>query len=83
MPTITLFLEYGSAIASSTYCLTFFFSDHSIAQVIPNCGLCFEGFFFFFKTLRNILFQIAECGFAGALSQWTHSDGLFFPSGAN
>ncbi|KAM0948803.1 putative ABC transporter, AAA+ ATPase domain, ABC transporter A [Dioscorea sansibarensis] len=32
VPTIVLFLEYGSGIASSTYCLTFFFSDHSIAQ---------------------------------------------------
>ncbi|KAG1338408.1 ABC transporter A family member 1 [Cocos nucifera] len=32
VPTIVMFLEYGSAIAASTYCLTFFFSDHSIAQ---------------------------------------------------
>ncbi|XP_073151159.1 ABC transporter A family member 1 isoform X3 [Henckelia pumila] len=31
-PTILMFLGYGSAIASSTYCLTFFFSEHSMAQ---------------------------------------------------
>lgn len=30
--TITLFLAYGLAIAASTYCLTFCFSDHSSAQ---------------------------------------------------
>ncbi|KAK8955097.1 ABC transporter A family member 1 [Platanthera zijinensis] len=32
VPTIVIFLEYGAAVASSTYCLTFFFTDHSIAQ---------------------------------------------------
>ncbi|KAJ8499332.1 hypothetical protein OPV22_009884 [Ensete ventricosum] len=32
LPTIVLFLEYGLAIGSSTYCLTFFFSEHTIAQ---------------------------------------------------
>lgn len=32
MPTIIIFLEYGAAVAASTYCLTFFFTDHSIAQ---------------------------------------------------
>jgi ATP-binding cassette subfamily A (ABC1) protein 3 len=32
VPTIILLLEYGLAIASSTYCLTFFFSEHSMAQ---------------------------------------------------
>ncbi|GAV57854.1 ABC_tran domain-containing protein/ABC2_membrane_3 domain-containing protein [Cephalotus follicularis] len=32
VPTTLLFLEYGLAIASSTYCLTFFFSDHTVAQ---------------------------------------------------
>ncbi|XP_052174030.1 ABC transporter A family member 1 isoform X3 [Diospyros lotus] len=32
LPTILLFLEYGLAIASSTYCLTFFFSEHTMAQ---------------------------------------------------
>ncbi|KAL8489520.1 hypothetical protein ACS0TY_025437 [Phlomoides rotata] len=30
--TVLLFLGYGSSIASSTYCLTFFFSEHSMAQ---------------------------------------------------
>lgn len=33
-PTILMFLEYGLAIASSTYCLTFSFSDHTMAQVV-------------------------------------------------
>lgn len=32
IPTIIIFLVYGPAIASSTYCLTFFFSDHTVAQ---------------------------------------------------
>ncbi|KAL5539471.1 hypothetical protein UlMin_042959, partial [Ulmus minor] len=32
LPTIIMFLEYGLAVASSTYCLTFFFSDHTMAQ---------------------------------------------------
>ncbi|CAN0878408.1 ABC transporter A family member 1 [Linum grandiflorum] len=32
LATILLFLGYGLAIASSTYCLTFFFSDHAMAQ---------------------------------------------------
>lgn len=32
LPTVLMFLEYGLAIASLTYCLTFFFSDHSMAQ---------------------------------------------------
>ncbi|XP_048226165.1 ABC transporter A family member 1 isoform X2 [Ricinus communis] len=32
LPTIFLFLEYGLAVASSTYCLTFLFSDHTMAQ---------------------------------------------------
>lgn len=31
-PTIIMFLEYGLAVASSTYCLTFFFSEHTMAQ---------------------------------------------------
>ncbi|WJZ94126.1 hypothetical protein VitviT2T_013011 [Vitis vinifera] len=31
-PTVLMFLEYGLAIASSTYCLTFSFSDHTMAQ---------------------------------------------------
>lgn len=33
LPTILMFLEYGLAVASSTYCLTFFFSEHTMAQV--------------------------------------------------
>ncbi|KAJ4840078.1 ATP-binding cassette sub- A member 1 [Turnera subulata] len=32
LPTLLMFLEYGLAVASSTYCLTFFFYDHSMAQ---------------------------------------------------
>ncbi|KAL6133968.1 hypothetical protein ACLB2K_066201 [Fragaria x ananassa] len=32
LSTIIMFLAYGLAIASSTYCLTFFFSDHTMAQ---------------------------------------------------
>jgi ATP-binding cassette subfamily A (ABC1) protein 3 len=33
LPTIIMFLEYGLSTASLTYCLTFFFSDHTMAQV--------------------------------------------------
>ncbi|XP_065635270.1 ABC transporter A family member 1 [Quercus suber] len=32
LPTILMFLEYGLSVASFTYCLTFFFSDHTMAQ---------------------------------------------------
>ncbi|XP_078148271.1 ATP-binding cassette A1 isoform X2 [Carex rostrata] len=32
VPTVTIFLCYGLAVASSTYCLTFLFCDHSVAQ---------------------------------------------------
>ncbi|XP_059428864.1 ABC transporter A family member 1 isoform X1 [Corylus avellana] len=32
LPTVLMFLEYGLSIASLTYCLTFFFSDHTMAQ---------------------------------------------------
>lgn len=32
LSTVLMLLEYGLAIASSTYCLTFFFSEHSMAQ---------------------------------------------------
>ncbi|XP_044505775.1 ABC transporter A family member 1 isoform X2 [Mangifera indica] len=32
LQTVIIFLEYGLAIASSTYCLTFFFSEHTMAQ---------------------------------------------------
>lgn len=32
LPTILMLLEYGLAVASSTYCLTFFFVDHTMAQ---------------------------------------------------
>ncbi|PON86894.1 ABC transporter A, ABCA [Trema orientale] len=32
LPTVIMFLEYGLAVASSTYCLSFFFSDHTMAQ---------------------------------------------------
>ncbi|CAA6654054.1 unnamed protein product [Spirodela intermedia] len=32
LPTVFIFLGYGLSVASSTYCLTFFFSDHTAAQ---------------------------------------------------
>ncbi|XP_057718264.1 ABC transporter A family member 1 isoform X1 [Arachis stenosperma] len=32
LPTTLMLLEYGLAVASSTYCLTFFFFDHTMAQ---------------------------------------------------
>ncbi|XP_038980603.1 ABC transporter A family member 1 [Phoenix dactylifera] len=43
VPTIVMFLEYGSAIAASTYCLTFFFSDHSVAQNVVLLVHFFSG----------------------------------------
>ncbi|KAL5708093.1 Phospholipid-transporting ATPase abca1 [Ranunculus cassubicifolius] len=43
LPTITLFLAYGSAIAASTYCLTFFFSEHSTAQNVVLLVHLFTG----------------------------------------
>lgn len=32
LPTVLMLLEYGLSVASLTYCLTFFFSDHTMAQ---------------------------------------------------
>ncbi|XP_020114345.1 ABC transporter A family member 1 isoform X2 [Ananas comosus] len=43
IPTLVLFLEYGLAVASSTYCLTFFFSDHSAAQNVVLLVHFFSG----------------------------------------
>lgn len=42
-PTVLMFLEYGLAIASSTYCLTFFFSEHSMAQNVVLLVHLFTG----------------------------------------
>jgi ATP-binding cassette, subfamily A (ABC1), member 3 len=41
VPTVMIFLGYGLAVTSSTYCLTFLFSDHSVAQVcnLSDCIL--------------------------------------------
>jgi ATP-binding cassette subfamily A (ABC1) protein 3 len=36
LPTVLMLLEYGLAIASSTYCLTFFFTEHSMAQATSS-----------------------------------------------
>jgi hypothetical protein len=41
LPTIIMLLEYGLAIASSTYCLTFFFFDHTVAQVSSDISFSF------------------------------------------
>ncbi|KAF5176169.1 Abc transporter a family member, partial [Thalictrum thalictroides] len=43
LPTVSLFLVYGLAIAASTYCLTFFFSDHSTAQNVVLLVHLFTG----------------------------------------
>ncbi|KAF8403773.1 hypothetical protein HHK36_011878 [Tetracentron sinense] len=43
LPTILMFLEYGLASAASTYCLTFFFSDHSMAQNVVLLVHLFTG----------------------------------------
>ncbi|XP_048142031.1 LOW QUALITY PROTEIN: ABC transporter A family member 1 [Rhodamnia argentea] len=43
LPTVLMFLEYGLAIASSTYCLTFFFTDHTMAQNVVLLVHVFTG----------------------------------------
>ncbi|XP_058204039.1 ABC transporter A family member 1 isoform X2 [Rhododendron vialii] len=43
LPTILMFLEYGLAVASSTYCLTFFFSEHTMAQNVVLLVHFFSG----------------------------------------
>ncbi|CAJ2671488.1 unnamed protein product [Trifolium pratense] len=43
LPTIIMLLEYGLAIASSTYCLTFFFFDHTMAQNVVLLVHFFSG----------------------------------------
>lgn len=50
-PTIIMLLEYGLASASSTYCLTFFFFDHTVAQVSKGINfslVCYQSY----KILR-------------------------------
>ncbi|GAB2230361.1 hypothetical protein Drorol1_Dr00014624, partial [Drosera rotundifolia] len=42
-PTVIMFIEYGLAVASSTYCLTFFFSDHTEAQNVVLLAHFFTG----------------------------------------
>lgn len=44
LPTILMLLEYGLAIASSTYCLTFFFVDHTMAQVSGGVNFSFVSY---------------------------------------
>ncbi|CAI8613948.1 unnamed protein product [Vicia faba] len=43
LPTIIMLLEYGLASASSTYCLTFFFFDHTVAQNVVLLVHFFSG----------------------------------------
>ncbi|XP_061362601.1 ABC transporter A family member 1 isoform X1 [Gastrolobium bilobum] len=43
LPTTVMLLEYGLAIASSTYCLTFFFFDHTMAQNVVLLVHFFSG----------------------------------------
>ncbi|KAK4797503.1 hypothetical protein SAY86_029829 [Trapa natans] len=43
LPTILMFLEYGLAVASFTYCLTFFFTDHTMAQNVVLLIHVFSG----------------------------------------
>ncbi|XP_058738226.1 ABC transporter A family member 1 isoform X2 [Vicia villosa] len=43
VPTIIMLLEYGLSIASSTYCLTFFFFDHTVAQNVVLLVHFFSG----------------------------------------
>ncbi|XP_048321587.1 ABC transporter A family member 1 isoform X2 [Ziziphus jujuba] len=42
-PTIIMFMEYGLAVASSTYCLSFFFCDHTMAQNVVLLVNFFSG----------------------------------------
>lgn len=53
LPTILMFLEYGLAIASSTYCLTFFFSDHTMAQVWDGFNLIS-----LLDELKNLIYSL-------------------------
>uniref|UniRef100_A0A2P2LAL7 ABC transporter A family member 1 isoform X1 n=1 Tax=Rhizophora mucronata TaxID=61149 RepID=A0A2P2LAL7_RHIMU len=43
LPTLIIFLEYGLAVASSTYCLTFLFSEHTMAQNVVLLVHFFSG----------------------------------------
>ncbi|XP_031398981.1 ABC transporter A family member 1 isoform X1 [Punica granatum] len=43
LPTVLMFLEFGLAVASSTYCLTFFFTDHTMAQNVVLLVHVFSG----------------------------------------
>ena len=82
IPTIIIFLDYGLAVAASTYCLTFFFSDHTVAQVCH----CWSSLWLNLPKECSFTFHCsilsAECGFTGALFWWTHPYGYFICNGA-
>lgn len=43
LPTVVIFLGYGLSVASLTYCMTFFFSDHTVAQNVVLLVHFFSG----------------------------------------
>lgn len=76
-----MFLGYGLSIASSTYCLTFFFSEHSMAQVFDskNCAVSIWDY----AQMLNLFFCIsAECCPLGTFFHRAHSYGYIFHNGA-
>ena len=85
LATAIIFLEYGLAIASSTYCLTFFFLDHTVAQVEEKSPsqLCIKTNSINHHYIsKYCLIFCAECGFVGPLLHWTYSYGYFIHYGA-
>lgn len=79
-PTVLLFLTYGLAIASSTYCLTFCFSEHSSAQVLTVFFLLVR-YITCIHLSNDTLCFAAECDSVSALVHWAHSYGYIIHNG--
>ena len=82
LPTVVMFLEYGLAVASSTYCLSFFFSDHTMAQV-GNFFVLTEAFgISVYALCLSSISSYAECSSLDQLFNGTYSYGYIFHYGA-
>ncbi|KAL9302465.1 ABC transporter A family member 1 [Arabidopsis thaliana] len=58
LPTVLMLLEYGLAIASSTYCLTFFFTEHSMAQATSSYSVLLPISLFVFSFSSNVILMV-------------------------
>ncbi|XP_077241690.1 ATP-binding cassette A1 isoform X2 [Tasmannia lanceolata] len=81
LPTIAMFLEYGLASAASTYCLTFFFSDHSIAQNVVLLVHFFTGLILMVMSFIMGLIQATKSANSFLKNIFRLSPGFCFADG--